>query len=169
MYAGGRLVRRVLLVLFGLISIVIVFRTFNRFKFYPAWSSEWLIWTDYYYDDPYDPLNTYIKIHESILVGRRQPRVVFNGEIRPGYANKMYGVLTSMVAAVLTDSALIIRWKKVEDYIEPPLLRSFEEFDNNSFLSLNFRLVILVSYFMLIFIDNDFLLGGDKIIDYSSR
>lgn len=139
MYAGGRLVRRVLLVLFGLISIVIVFRTsLGRFKLN---SNEWIVWADLYYDDPRDPLNNYIKIHESILAGRRQPKVVFNGEIRPGYANKMYGVLTSMVAAVLTDSALIIRWKKVEDYIEPPLLRSFDVFDNTSFLSLNFRLV----------------------------
>lgn len=154
-FARVKSIRRLFLALIGLVAILIVLRITSS-HVYPTWPNEWIVWPAYIgrhypidpYNDPFDPLNNYVRLHESILKTQRSQqqqssppssRVVFNGEIRPGYANRMYGVLTSMVAAVITDSALIVRWKKIEEYMEPPLPGSFDLFDNNSFLNQNYE------------------------------
>ena len=46
-----------------------------------------------------------------------------------GYGNRLYSLLTSFVAAVLTDSALMVsRWNGIRDYIDEPMNRTFHKF-----------------------------------------
>lgn len=94
-------------------------------------------------EDNNDPLNRYIQMHEEIIDGKiKPPKVVFSGDIRPGYANKIYTVLTAMTAAVLTDSALVIEWKNIDTYIESPLRNTFQKFPSDSVFSSAFRFVL---------------------------
>jgi hypothetical protein len=44
---------------------------------------------------------------------------VFSLSVRPGYANRMYGVLTAFTAAIITKSAIMIDWPQIDKYIEP--------------------------------------------------
>jgi hypothetical protein len=46
---------------------------------------------------------------------------VFSGEIKEGYGNRLYTFLSSLLIALLTDSALIVNWRGIEKYIEPPI------------------------------------------------
>ena len=41
-------------------------------------------------------------------------------------------MLSSLVIAILTDSALIIRWKEIDKYIEEPVYKAFYDFSNQS-------------------------------------
>jgi hypothetical protein len=86
-----------------------------------------------------DKIQKYVEIHENIINGISTPRVVFNGDIRPGYANRIYGLLTSFVVAILTDSALIIEWKNIDKFIEPPLLRTYDKFNSTSLLNSEYK------------------------------
>ncbi len=53
----------------------------------------------------YDKLEEFKLNHLKILKGELRPKVVFNGYTEAGYANKVYSMLSSMVMAILTDSA----------------------------------------------------------------
>lgn len=73
-----------------------------------------------------DPLDDYIKLHNKIRQNGSQ-KVVLCRRIRPGYANKMYNVLSSLTIAVLTDKAISISWPEINDFVQPPLIDVFKE------------------------------------------
>ena len=90
------------------------------------------------YHNDKDPLDEYRQIHESIINGKSTTRITFNGFTPAGYGNKIYSLLTSMVIAILTDSALIIRWKDIDKYVQEPFNQSFHNFENEqSFFNAN--------------------------------
>ena len=72
--------------------------------------------------------NQYRIIHEKILNGSiSPPRLSINGFTEAGYGNKIYSMLTSMIIALLTDSALIIKWNDIDKYIEEPFKNTFNQ------------------------------------------
>ena len=72
--------------------------------------------------DASDQLVKYREIHGSILKSSDINRkIVFSGEIKEGYGNRLYSFLSSLLIALLTDSALIVNWRGIEKYIEPPI------------------------------------------------
>ncbi|CAF0886271.1 unnamed protein product [Brachionus calyciflorus] len=73
-----------------------------------------------------DPLDNYVKLHESIRRNGSQ-RIVSCQKIRPGYANKMYNVLSALTIAILTDSSISIQWPEIEQFINSPLLNIFNQ------------------------------------------
>ena len=72
--------------------------------------------------DEADPLAKYMRIHQSILGSNDQvKKIVFSGDIREGYGNRLYTFLSSLLVAVLTDSALVVNWEGINKYIQPPI------------------------------------------------
>ena len=94
-----------------------------------------------------DSLNEFREIHAKII-GKKLPlRVTFNGYTDGGYGNRIYSMLTSLVIAILTDSALLIQWNEIENYIEEPLYCSFlNNCKFNDFDDLNFNYTTDNSY-----------------------
>jgi hypothetical protein len=77
-----------------------------------------------------DPLNEYRLLHKSIIQLKKFPiKVSINGYTAEGYANKMYSVITSLVIAILTDSAIVIRWNNIDKFIEEPAYLAFKNYD----------------------------------------
>ena len=57
-------------------------------------------------NDATDSLKPYRIIHEEILNGTRKEKIVYGIPITAyGYANRMYSVISTMLIAILTDSA----------------------------------------------------------------
>ena len=55
-----------------------------------------------------DSLIEFKMIHKNIMMGlTKQIKVSVNSPFRNGYANKLYSMITSLVVALLTDSAFI--------------------------------------------------------------
>ena len=81
---------------------------------------------------------SYLKLHEKIITGHGEPRVVFY-EIRKdiGYGNRMYSMLSAFMAAVLLDSALLINWPHFDQYYDCNLTNVFTNFSDQSFLDPN--------------------------------
>ncbi len=76
-------------------------------------------------------LERYRQIHESIMLGHKTPiKVTINGYTNHGYGNKIYSLLSSLVLAILTDSAIVIRWQNINEFIEEPFYNSFRNFDS---------------------------------------
>jgi hypothetical protein len=67
-----------------------------------------------------DPLSRFKRIHEEILTRKRDLKVSINGLANCGYANKLYSMLSSLVIALLTDSAFIVRWNHISLFIDEP-------------------------------------------------
>ncbi len=68
-------------------------------------------------------------IQREIVDAKRTPiRVSINGYTMGGYANKLYSMLSSLVVALLTDSALVVRWHHIDHYIEEPFDSAFANF-----------------------------------------
>jgi hypothetical protein len=67
-----------------------------------------------------DPLLRFKEIHQDILEGKRPLRVSINGYTIGGYGNKLYSMLSSLVIALLTDSAFLVRWDHINLYIKEP-------------------------------------------------
>ena len=61
----------------------------------------------------------YLKLHEKIITGHGEPRVVFY-KVRKdiGYGNRIYSMLSAFMAAVLLDSALLINWPQFDKYYD---------------------------------------------------
>jgi hypothetical protein len=84
----------------------------------------------------------YSKIHERNWLLKNNSLVYFS-EIECGYANHVYGMLYAMTVALLTDSALIIKWKNIDKHMNEPLLNSF----NHSFINIStYDLIKMPSY-----------------------
>ena len=67
-----------------------------------------------------DPLDDYIKLHNSIRK-REFYKIVLCRDIRPGYANRIYNVLSALSIAILTDSSFYLAWPEIEQFVQPPL------------------------------------------------
>ena len=84
-------------------------------------------------DKSNDSLFKYKIIHENIMMGLSKPiKLSVNGPTQTGYANKLYSVITSLVVAVLTDSAFLVRWENIDSYIREPFYKSFHNFSNEN-------------------------------------
>jgi hypothetical protein len=82
-----------------------------------------------------DKLNEFKENHEMIIkqsLSKNQSlKIVFNGlSERVSYGKMLYSFLTSLLIAILTDSALLLKWKHMDKYIEEPLYQTFNQFDH---------------------------------------
>jgi hypothetical protein len=75
-----------------------------------------------------DSLFEFKLIHYHIMNGSLPLKLSINGYTKCGYANKLYSMLTSLVIALLTDSAFIIRWEHIDSFIKEPFYKSFYNF-----------------------------------------
>jgi hypothetical protein len=75
-----------------------------------------------------DTLFKFKLIHDNIMNGSLTLKLSINGYTKGGYANKLYSMLTSLVIALLTDSAFIIRWQHIDSFIKEPFYKSFYDF-----------------------------------------
>lgn len=73
-----------------------------------------------------DPLDDYIKLHNSNRK-RKFFKIVSCRDIRPGYANKIYNVLSALIIAILTDSSFYLIWPEIEQFVQPPLCDVFHQ------------------------------------------
>ena len=86
------------------------------------------------------PIKVFKVIHQDIINGRRTPvKVSINGYTSAGYANKLYSMLSSLVIALLTDSAFIIRWKYISEFIEEPFNSTFATFNSNNDFNADYK------------------------------
>jgi len=75
-----------------------------------------------------ESIDDYKKLHNNILKGILPLKVVINRNThKVGYANKLYSFLSSLLSAILTDSALVVIWPDIDQFIEEPLESSFNE------------------------------------------
>lgn len=76
-----------------------------------------------------DSLYEYKLIHNSILNGKSSIKISVNHYCNAGYANRLYSMLTSLVIALLTDSAFLVRWRYIDLHINEPFFKTFHDFD----------------------------------------
>ena len=72
-------------------------------------------------------------IHQDIINGNRPLKVSVNGNTDAGYANKLYSMLSSLVIALITDSAFVIKWKEVIEHVNEPFNKTFSQIENTRF------------------------------------
>jgi hypothetical protein len=112
------------------------------------------------------------KLHENIIKNRTcTPRIVFNNNPDAyGYANRVYSLLSSLLIAILSDRALLINWKYIDNYYYSPMYRVFDTFnDSNAF---NFKYnsnEIINFYFKNGFKKNKtIIIRNDDVLKYNS-
>lgn len=76
----------------------------------------------------------YVNIHEQIVLNWTEEKVVFYKVTEVGYGNRIYSMLSAFLAAVISDSALLINWPSIDNYIDSPLVDVFSMYTDNSFL-----------------------------------
>ncbi|CAF0990978.1 unnamed protein product [Brachionus calyciflorus] len=77
-----------------------------------------------------DPFDNYKELHKLILKSSKSINkkiVICKPVLYAGYGNKIYTVLSSLLIAILTDSAIRINWPKINNYIQPTLLDIFDD------------------------------------------
>lgn len=80
----------------------------------------------------------YQEIHNKIINKNSQTRVVFYRESRvAGYGNNLYSLMTAFLVATITESALLIDWPQIKNYIKEPFKMSFHKFNDSSPLDFN--------------------------------
>ncbi|CAF0917356.1 unnamed protein product, partial [Brachionus calyciflorus] len=84
--------------------------------------------------------NKYIKIHNSIINSDEyvSKNVIF-AHTTNGYGNKIYAILTALVLGVLTESAVIIKWPGIEQFINTPLKNIFYDYPQTSQFNINYK------------------------------
>ena len=72
-----------------------------------------------------DSLTEFYEIHEKNLFssnGKNPCNISFNEASKQnGYANRLYSLFSSLLVAILTDSALLVDWPHIHHYIQPPI------------------------------------------------
>ncbi len=83
-------------------------------------------------------MSEYKQIHENILNNKTKLKISFNESPSAGYANRLYSMLSSLVVALVSDSAIVIKWDRIDEFIEEPFVKMFDRFEKqqNEF---NFR------------------------------
>lgn len=80
------------------------------------------------------------EIHHDIISNRREVRrVVFHWPRTCGYGNRMYSMFTSFLVAAITESALLINWPPISNYIDCPLDSVFKTYEGESFLNYDYE------------------------------
>ena len=79
----------------------------------------------------------FLKIHEKIVLNRTEKKVVFYRVVGIGYGNRIYSMLSAFLAAIISDSALLIDWPLIDNFIESPLVNVFKKYTDKSFLDFN--------------------------------
>lgn len=80
----------------------------------------------------------YLELHNRIISGHGEKKVVFFEFSKNGYGNSIYSLLSALMIAVLTDSVLLINWQKIEPFIDCSLKDVFVSHENDkSFLDRN--------------------------------
>ena len=83
----------------------------------------------------------YLELHNRIISGNGEKKVVFYKFYQSGYGNSMYSLLSALMIAVLTDSAFLINWQQIEPYIDCSLKNSFNSYENEtSFLNRKYKI-----------------------------
>ena len=75
-----------------------------------------------------DTLHEFRLMHKQIMSGKLPLKVSVNGHTYAGYANRLYSMLSSLVIALVTDSAFIVRWERINNHIREPFLKTFYEY-----------------------------------------
>ena len=84
---------------------------------------------DYFNTPINEKLNDYLKIHNNIINNKNasKNKITINFSPEGGYGNKLYSFISSLVIAILTDSALLVVWNfkggylDMNKYIDSPL------------------------------------------------
>ncbi|CAF0773369.1 unnamed protein product [Brachionus calyciflorus] len=85
-------------------------------------------------------LQKYFDIHEKILNSvDPMKKIVFSEHVRVGFGNRLYNVLTSTLIAILSDSAIQIKWPYIDKYIKTPALYALRFCESTSQLSIDYR------------------------------
>lgn len=67
-------------------------------------------------------LSHYFHIHRKISASNSTlKRVSINGLTPGGYGNKLYSFLSSLLVAILTESQIVLRWRHIDKYVDPPI------------------------------------------------
>ena len=81
--------------------------------------------------------NMFLNIHKNIVIKRIRQKVVFY-KIQPvGYGNRIYSMLSAFLTAIISDSAFLIDWPFIDNYINCTLFNVFTKFNDKSFLDFN--------------------------------
>lgn len=71
--------------------------------------------------------------YENLIKHNLANKIVLSGRTGGGYGNKLYGFLSSLVIAILTNSKLYSIWPNIDQFIEVPFLKTtFTEFESFS-------------------------------------
>ncbi|CAF1088724.1 unnamed protein product [Brachionus calyciflorus] len=88
-----------------------------------------------------DKFDVYLQIHNSIIEKSENEtkKITFAIPAKGyGYGNKVYGLISALVIAIITDSAVLIDWPEAEKFIESPLKDTFKKFNTTFQLSLGY-------------------------------
>lgn len=77
---------------------------------------------------------SFLNLQKEIIFKRQRQHVVFYEITKDGYGNRIYSLLSALMLAVLTDSALLINWPSIDSYIDCILTKTFHKFTDHSFL-----------------------------------
>lgn len=81
---------------------------------------------------------SFLRLHEEIVSNQSgRHNVVFYQATKDGYGNRIYSMLSAFMVAVLTDSALLIKWPSIGFHIDCLLKDTFKNFTDASFLDLS--------------------------------
>lgn len=96
---------------------------------------------DYIQLENNDPLQKFVSNHEKIIESMsNNKKIVFHKRLNSGgYGNSMYSMLSALLLAILTDSALISEWDYIHYFVIPPLKNTFHKYESNSELNINFK------------------------------
>ncbi|CAF0976282.1 unnamed protein product [Brachionus calyciflorus] len=74
----------------------------------------------------------YIDLHNFIIQKSENEtkRITFCIPGSVGYGNKIYTLISSMVVAIITDTAIKIEWPEIEQFIQCPLKDIFKKYDS---------------------------------------
>ncbi|RNA13026.1 hypothetical protein BpHYR1_031704 [Brachionus plicatilis] len=99
--------------------------------------------------DNHDPLQKFKSNHEAIINLASQSinkKVVFHKRLNSGgYGNSLYSMLSALLIAIISESALISDWEYIEYFVVPPLKNVFHKYEPTSELNINFKTNYLLS------------------------
>lgn len=84
---------------------------------------DWLDKGDYQTSDEY--FKAFEVNHISTVRQIKPERYVYVVPSNGGYGNKMYSIISGFLLALITNSAIIITWPEIDNYIQEPLPLSF--------------------------------------------
>lgn len=129
---------------FGTIILVVMFFMIFQISYYQSGTDSTKIQTHSNIISPNtEPVldnSSFVRIHLSIVVNGTSTKVVFNKSPSTGYGNRVYSMLSAFLVAVVTESALVIDWPKIENFIDFALPHSFDKFKHTSFLNPYFEI-----------------------------